>query len=51
MIETEEIPQTLVSNSTLTRLNAPEDFSTFIRLEIFKSYIFLTRFYSKIIVC
>jgi hypothetical protein len=43
MIETEEIPETFVFNSTLTRLIAGEDFSTFIRGESFKSYI--TKFY------
>jgi hypothetical protein len=38
MIETEEISEMLILNSTLTLLIAREDFSVFIRRESFKSY-------------
>jgi hypothetical protein len=39
MMEAEEISETLVFSSTLTRLIAREHFSAFIRCENFKSYI------------
>jgi hypothetical protein len=39
MMETEEISDTLVFSSILTRLIAREDFSTFILCESFRSYI------------
>jgi hypothetical protein len=44
MIKTMEIPKTLVFNSKLTLLIAPEDVNPFIRYEIFKSFVFLKRF-------
>jgi hypothetical protein len=40
MMEAEEISVTLVFNSTLTELIAPEGVSTFIHHESCKSYIF-----------
>jgi hypothetical protein len=39
MMETEEMSETLVFSSTLSRLIAREDFSSFIRRESFKSYV------------
>jgi hypothetical protein len=39
MMEADEIPETLVFNSTSTRLIARDGFSTYIRRENFKSYI------------
>jgi hypothetical protein len=46
MMESAEISETLVSNSTLTRLIAREEFSTLIRSESFKYLISDIRFYS-----
>jgi hypothetical protein len=47
MLEAEEIPETLVFNSMLTRLFAQEYFSTFIRRESFKSCKMITHFYKE----
>jgi hypothetical protein len=38
-METEEISKILIFNLTLTRFITREDFSTFIQLESFKSYV------------
>jgi hypothetical protein len=45
MMETAEISETLISNSTLTWLIAPEEFSTVISSESFKYLISDIRFY------
>jgi hypothetical protein len=46
-METKEISETSVFSSTLTRLMAREDFSTFILHERFKSYIMCLLFDSN----